>query len=65
MYGYYNGIFHAGCSIWKEQGPKGLYAGYVLMLMHCLQKLFHCIILIENLLFPFFSLGSLAVIGLH
>ncbi|KAL9243296.1 hypothetical protein vseg_017201 [Gypsophila vaccaria] len=28
MYGYYNGIFHAGSSILKEQGPKGLYAGY-------------------------------------
>ncbi|XP_075662427.1 uncharacterized protein LOC142631943 [Castanea sativa] len=28
MYGYYTGIFQAGCSIWKEQGPKGLYAGY-------------------------------------
>lgn len=29
MYGYYSGMFQAGCSIWKEQGPKGLYAGYV------------------------------------
>lgn len=28
MYGYYRGIFHAGCSIWKEQGFRGLYAGY-------------------------------------
>ncbi|CAO2818498.1 unnamed protein product [Amaranthus hypochondriacus] len=28
MYGYYNGMFHAGRSIWNEQGPKGLYAGY-------------------------------------
>lgn len=28
MYGYYTGIFQAGCSIWKEQGLKGLYAGY-------------------------------------
>ncbi|KAG2281745.1 hypothetical protein Bca52824_052965 [Brassica carinata] len=28
MYGYYTGMFQAGCSIWKEQGPKGLYAGY-------------------------------------
>ncbi|GMN54277.1 hypothetical protein TIFTF001_023411 [Ficus carica] len=28
MYGYYTGIFHAGCSIWKKQGLKGLYAGY-------------------------------------
>ncbi|KMS97786.1 hypothetical protein BVRB_5g123500 [Beta vulgaris subsp. vulgaris] len=28
MYGYYNGMFHAGRSIWKEQGRKGLYAGY-------------------------------------
>ncbi|XP_070016474.1 uncharacterized protein [Nicotiana sylvestris] len=28
MYGYYSGMFQAGCSIWKEQGPKGLYAGY-------------------------------------
>ncbi|KAL3824755.1 hypothetical protein ACJIZ3_020784 [Penstemon smallii] len=28
MYGYYSGMFHAGCSIWKEQGLKGLYAGY-------------------------------------
>nr|GMC52602.1 mitochondrial substrate carrier family protein E [Ipomoea batatas] len=27
-YGYYSGMFQAGCSIWKEQGPKGLYAGY-------------------------------------
>ncbi|CAM8989131.1 unnamed protein product [Rhodiola kirilowii] len=25
---YYSGMFQAGCSIWKEQGPKGLYAGY-------------------------------------
>lgn len=30
MYGYYSGMFQAGCSIWKEQGLKGLYAGYVL-----------------------------------
>ncbi|KAL5544617.1 hypothetical protein UlMin_008401, partial [Ulmus minor] len=28
MYGYYTGIFHAGTSIWKQQGLKGLYAGY-------------------------------------
>ncbi|CDY49122.1 BnaA02g16840D [Brassica napus] len=28
MYGYYTGMFQAGCSIWKVQGPKGLYAGY-------------------------------------
>ncbi|PON32642.1 Mitochondrial substrate/solute carrier [Parasponia andersonii] len=28
MYGYYTGIFHAGSSILKEQGLKGLYAGY-------------------------------------
>ncbi|KAI3733204.1 hypothetical protein L1987_64424 [Smallanthus sonchifolius] len=28
MYGYYSGMFQAGCSIWKDQGPKGLYAGY-------------------------------------
>ncbi|KAF7806256.1 S-adenosylmethionine carrier 1, chloroplastic/mitochondrial [Senna tora] len=28
MYGYYTGMFHAGCSIWKQQGFKGLYAGY-------------------------------------
>ncbi|KAL0342428.1 UNVERIFIED_CONTAM: Mitochondrial magnesium exporter 1 [Sesamum calycinum] len=28
MYGYYSGMFQAGCSIWKEQGLKGLYAGY-------------------------------------
>nr|CAB3501605.1 unnamed protein product [Digitaria exilis] len=28
MYGYYNGMFHAGCSIWRNHGLKGLYAGY-------------------------------------
>ncbi|XP_051115782.1 uncharacterized protein LOC127240950 [Andrographis paniculata] len=28
MYGYYSGMLQAGCSIWKEQGLKGLYAGY-------------------------------------
>ncbi|GAB2270100.1 hypothetical protein Dimus_005013 [Dionaea muscipula] len=28
MYGYYTGMFHAGQSIWREQGPKGLYTGY-------------------------------------
>ncbi|XP_062170359.1 uncharacterized protein LOC133876082 [Alnus glutinosa] len=28
MYGYYTGMFHAGCSIWNEHGVKGLYAGY-------------------------------------
>ncbi|CAI9786722.1 unnamed protein product [Fraxinus pennsylvanica] len=28
LYGYYSGMFQAGCSIWKEQGMKGLYAGY-------------------------------------
>lgn len=28
MYGYYSGMFQAGASIWKEQGAKGLYAGY-------------------------------------
>lgn len=27
MYDYYSGMFKAGCSIWKEQGPRGLYAG--------------------------------------
>ncbi|XP_054820428.1 uncharacterized protein LOC129319395 isoform X2 [Prosopis cineraria] len=28
IYGYYTGMFHAGCSIWKVQGLRGLYAGY-------------------------------------
>ncbi|XAR65536.1 hypothetical protein NMG60_11009688 [Bertholletia excelsa] len=28
MYGYYSGMLQAGSSIWKEQGLKGLYAGY-------------------------------------
>ncbi|KAL1291352.1 hypothetical protein HN51_059894 [Arachis hypogaea] len=28
LYGYYTGMFHAGCSIWRTQGVKGLYAGY-------------------------------------
>ncbi|XP_030474184.1 S-adenosylmethionine carrier 1, chloroplastic/mitochondrial [Syzygium oleosum] len=28
MYGYYNGMFQAAFSIWKEQGLRGLYAGY-------------------------------------
>ncbi|XP_048330170.2 uncharacterized protein LOC107419042 isoform X2 [Ziziphus jujuba] len=28
MYDYYTGMFQAGSSIWKEQGLKGLYAGY-------------------------------------
>ncbi|GFZ07697.1 mitochondrial substrate carrier family protein [Actinidia rufa] len=28
IYGYYSGMFQAGSSIWKEQGLKGLYAGY-------------------------------------
>lgn len=28
IYGYYSGMFHAGCSIFKEQGLKGLYVGY-------------------------------------
>uniref|UniRef100_A0A0D3FFE6 Protein root UVB sensitive/RUS domain-containing protein n=1 Tax=Oryza barthii TaxID=65489 RepID=A0A0D3FFE6_9ORYZ len=28
MYNYYNGMFHAGCSIWRDHGLKGLYAGY-------------------------------------
>ncbi|XP_044972282.1 mitochondrial substrate carrier family protein E-like isoform X3 [Hordeum vulgare subsp. vulgare] len=28
MYGYYNGMFHAGSSIWRDHGVKGLYAGY-------------------------------------
>ncbi|XP_030537167.1 mitochondrial substrate carrier family protein E [Rhodamnia argentea] len=28
MYGYYNGMFQAGSLIWKEQGFRGLYAGY-------------------------------------
>ena len=32
MYGYYTGMFQAGSSILKEQGPKGLYAGYVNLL---------------------------------
>lgn len=30
MYGYYTGMFHAGRSIWREQGLRGLFAGYVL-----------------------------------
>uniref|UniRef100_A0ACD5TVC7 Uncharacterized protein n=1 Tax=Avena sativa TaxID=4498 RepID=A0ACD5TVC7_AVESA len=28
MYGYYNGMFHAGRSIVRDHGLKGLYAGY-------------------------------------
>ncbi|XP_020976794.1 uncharacterized mitochondrial carrier C1442.03-like isoform X2 [Arachis ipaensis] len=28
LYGYYIGMFHAGCSIWRTQGLKCLYAGY-------------------------------------
>lgn len=28
MYGYYTGLFQAGSSIWKQQGMRGLYAGY-------------------------------------
>lgn len=28
MYGYYSGMFQAGCSIWKQHGVRGLYAGY-------------------------------------
>ncbi|XP_021907751.1 mitochondrial substrate carrier family protein E [Carica papaya] len=28
MYDYYTGMFQAGCSIWREQGLRGLYAGY-------------------------------------
>ncbi|KAK9116467.1 hypothetical protein Sjap_015414 [Stephania japonica] len=28
MYGYYAGMFQAGCSILKEQGPRGLFTGY-------------------------------------
>ncbi|XP_050226035.1 uncharacterized protein LOC126675436 isoform X2 [Mercurialis annua] len=28
MYGYYTGMLHAGRSILKAQGPRGLYAGY-------------------------------------
>ncbi|KAF5190493.1 Mitochondrial carrier protein [Thalictrum thalictroides] len=28
MYGYYSGMFQAGGSIWKQQGLRGLYAGY-------------------------------------
>lgn len=35
MYGYYSGMFQAGCSIWKDQGPKGLYAGYTYMSFYC------------------------------
>lgn len=35
MYGYYAGMFQAGCSIWKEQGLKGLYAGYILKSTLC------------------------------
>ncbi|KAK2441807.1 S-adenosylmethionine carrier 1, chloroplastic/mitochondrial [Trifolium repens] len=29
IYDYYKGMFHAGCSIWRTQGFKGLYAGYL------------------------------------
>ncbi|XP_031404623.1 mitochondrial substrate carrier family protein E isoform X2 [Punica granatum] len=29
MYGYYTGMFHAGRSIWMEQGLRGLFAGYL------------------------------------
>ena len=29
MYDYYTGMFQASRSIWKEQGLKGLYTGYV------------------------------------
>lgn len=28
IYCYYKGMFHAGCSIWKQSGLRGLYAGY-------------------------------------
>lgn len=62
MYGYYTGMFHAGCSIWKEQGPRGLYAGYVIFL--------HAIMIPTGYPFSrdpcyYFSLFSLADIGLH
>ncbi|KAG2399011.1 S-adenosylmethionine carrier 1 [Vigna angularis] len=29
IYSYYTGMIHAGFSIWKTQGLKGLYAGYL------------------------------------
>ncbi|XP_028753756.1 mitochondrial substrate carrier family protein E-like [Neltuma alba] len=29
IYGYYTGMFRAGYSIWKAQGLRGLYAGYL------------------------------------
>ncbi|KAF1864838.1 hypothetical protein Lal_00031801 [Lupinus albus] len=29
IYGYYTGMFNAGCTIWKTQGLRGLYAGYL------------------------------------
>jgi len=43
MYGYYTGMIHAGCSIWKTQGLKGLYAGYTLENTSFLLTIWSCI----------------------
>lgn len=44
MYGYYTGMFQAGCSIWKEQGPKGLYAGYIIFLQAIMMRIGYIIL---------------------
>ena len=61
MYGYYTGMFQAGSSILKEQGPKGLYAGYVNLLQVIMMPIGHPFSRDPCCYFPF----SLADIGLH
>lgn len=56
MYNYYNGMFHAGCSIWRDHGLKGLYAGYwhcllVASMLIVIDSAFHLFIVEGKLLF--------------
>lgn len=67
MYGYYTGMFQAGSSIWKEQGPKGLYAGYVIFLQAIMMRIGYIILIVafasrDPYCFFFFDLADT---GLH
>lgn len=59
MYGYYTGMFQAGCSILKEQGLKGLYAGYISKLNSPIFKgvIFSCCFPYSS--FPLFSIFTM------
>ena len=46
MYGYYNGMLHAGCSIWRDHGFKGLVGTRLLL---SIDSAFHIFFVLDDL----------------